>query len=139
MGKTIQVELSTDEDGFVSKECPACHRRFKIRHGEGSDKPLSFCPYCKHKGRNCWLTREQAAYLRAVASNHVLGPALDKLQRASGRYLQVKVNRPRTPSKPIEPSEALPLAHFACCNERVKHDGKESRLTCVICGTQQNL
>ena len=65
----VRVSLNTDDDGFLSQRCPSCERRFKVKFGEGSDRPISFCPYCGHNEEGCWWTQEQADYLAAQAGN----------------------------------------------------------------------
>lgn len=146
MEERINVDLATDQDGFVSQECPACERRFKVIPGEGSDRPISFCPYCQHEGRSCWWTPEQAEYLSAIVGEQVLGREFDELERvfnsgSSGGFFQMslQVTRPPTPVRPSEPSDSSPIFHFVCCNERIKHDGKESKLACIICGVQKDV
>jgi len=142
MDEHIDITLSADDDGFISQECPACIRRFKIVPGEGSDKPISFCPYCRHQGHDCWWTPEQAEYLSGIVGEQVIGPELDKLARefdrdsSGGGFVQIAMNvaSPPAPVRPGEPNEDLPIVRFPCCNERIKHDGKESQLSCIICG-----
>lgn len=143
MENQIEVSLATDNDGFISQECPACERRFKIVPGEGSDKPVSFCPYCLHNGHNCWWTPEQAEYISSVVGAQVVGPELDRMasdfNRGSGRgfiRMSMKVTKPRVPQRPDEPHDAWPVMTFDCCNERIKHNGAEVRVACVICGVQ---
>lgn len=137
----MQISIPTDADGFLSQECPACSRRFRVRFGEGSVQPIAYCPYCGHQGMNCWWTEEQAEYMAAVASGEVVAPELRKMarrfnQQAGGGLFKMKmtVKTSPPPSAPVEPVEVLPVAQFACCNERIKHDGRESTLHCVICG-----
>ena len=84
MGTTVRISFNTDEEGFLSQECPGCERRFKAKLGEGSDEPISFCPYCDYTGRDCWWTQKQAEYLSAKAAEEVLGPELEKLKKAFG-------------------------------------------------------
>ena len=143
MENQIEVSLATDNDGFLSQECPACERRFKIVPGEGSDKPVSFCPYCRHNGHDCWWTPQQAEYISGVVGEQVVVPELDQMardfNRGSGRgfiRMSVKVTRPRVPSRPDEPNDVWPVTKFECCNERIKHDGQATGVACVICGVQ---
>lgn len=139
---TSTVSLETDADGFVSQECPSCMRRFKVKFGEGSDRPIGSCPYCSHAGRDCWWTQAQADYFAAVAGQEVVGPMLDKFARninrgnRSGSVLNIKasVNHGPRPIRPSEPNDSMPSMTFACCNERIKHDGASARLHCIICG-----
>jgi hypothetical protein len=140
----MQVSFPTDTDGFLSQECPSCEQRFKVRFGEGSEEPISFCPYCGHKGRDCWYTKEQVAYIKAVAANRVLGPELKKLEsemkRASGGLLKIdiKTDLPRAGSPPMETDEPLEILRFPCCNETVKLTRHE-RHYCIICGKETDV
>jgi hypothetical protein len=137
----MQVSFHTDTDGFLSQECPSCEQRFRVLFGEGSEEPISFCPYCGHKGRDCWYTKEQVAYIKAVAANRVLGPELKKLEsemkRASGGLLKIdmKTDLPRPGSPPMETDEPLEILRFPCCNETVKLTQHE-RHYCIICGKE---
>lgn len=142
MGDSVTVTFNTDSEGFLSQECPSCERRFKAKMGEGSDQPISFCPYCGHSGRDCWWTPEQVEYLSAKVGNEVVGPQLDAMardfnQKTAGGFvsMSMKVSKPPTPLPPSEPDDDWPTVKFDCCNELIKHDGKEQRLHCIICGS----
>lgn len=146
MDEHIDVDLSTDDNGFISQECPACGRRFKIVPDEGSDKTMSFCPYCQHEGHDCWWTPEQAEYLAAVVGDRVIGPRIDQMahefnRSSSDGFVQIsmQVSPSPTPVRPRESNEALPIAYFACCDERIKHDGEASQLACIICGVRRGV
>lgn len=142
MGTSVTVEFETDSDGFISQECPACFRKFKVVFGDGSDRRIGYCPYCKHAEEGCWWTQEQADYLAAIGGEKLAGPLLDdfarKVNRISqpGDFLQigVKVEHGPQASRPSEPDDQMQIATFACCGETVKHDGATSPLTCIICG-----
>jgi hypothetical protein len=141
LNTTVSVSLPTDEDGFLSQECPTCRRRFKARFGEGSSQPISFCPYCGHHGTGCWWTEAQAEYLTAVASEKVIAPKLQEMarqfnQQSGGGLLRVRMDVKGTsvPPQPHESNDSMPLATFPCCRERIKHDGMSPELRCVICG-----
>jgi len=141
MDKNVKVTLSTDNDGFLSQECPGCQRRFKVNFSEGSDQPISFCPYCGHNGTGCWWTPEQAEYLSAKAGKEIIAPELDKMARDFNRKtkdglisMNMKVSHSPTPPPPKEPNEDWPQVTFSCCDEVIKHDGQNSDLRCVICG-----
>lgn len=142
MGTSVSVALPTDSDGFVSQECHACSKRFKAVFGEGSDRPIGHCPYCGHEEQNCWWTQEQASYLAAVAGQEIADSLLDDFAREVNRmsrpgdFLQVsaKVDRGPRPSPPAETDTSMMSVTFECCGERVKHDGSQARLYCIICG-----
>lgn len=140
---TMTVSLDTDADGFLSQECPSCMKQFKVKFGEGSNLPIGFCPYCGHAGKGCWWTQAQADYLSAMAGDKFVRPMLDKFARdinrnsRSGGLLSMKasVSHGPQPIRPNEPNDEMPILTFACCNERMKHDGTVAKLHCIICGT----
>lgn len=141
MTDQFSVSIQTDDDGFLSQECPDCQRRFKVNFREGSDQPISFCPYCGHNDTGCWWTPEQAEYLSAKAAEEVVGPELEKMARDFNRSssgglisMNMKVGHSPIPPAPEEPSDDWPVVTFECCGERIKHDGQDSELRCVICG-----
>ena len=119
----MNISFPTDSDGYLSQECPSCEHRFKVRFGEGSEEPISFCPYCGYKGHDCWYTQDQVEYIQAVTTDVVLGPELKKLERemkrASGGLLKIdmKTDLPKPGSPPMETDEQLETFHFSCCND----------------------
>lgn len=138
----VTVSFNTDDDGFISQECPACEVRFKVRLGSGSSEPIAHCPYCGHDGERCWWTPEQADYLREVAVSKVLDPALNKmasnLKRSGGGSVKVsvKVKRSATPTPPVEDNDNSPMVLFACCGETIRHVPWAKDLRCIICGSR---
>lgn len=143
----MKVSLETDADGFLSQECPACRKRFKAVFEEDSDKAIGHCPYCGHVGDDCWWTLEQAAYFESVVSEEVVGPMLDDFAQGVNRMsrpgdlvqMKAEVSHDRPAAPPVESGGGMLVATFACCGERIKHDGSADRLYCVICGRETNL
>jgi hypothetical protein len=107
----MQVSLATDNDGFLSQECPTCMRRFKVLLGQGSDQPIRHCPYCGHEGEGCWWTTEQADYLAAVASEELIGPELKKMARDFNRTSNQGLFKLRMDVKTGAGSLHIPLHH----------------------------
>jgi hypothetical protein len=143
--KRISLRLATDEDGYMSQECPCCENRFKVKYGEGSDKPISFCPYCKHKGQNCWWTKEQVDYLESVVVKESIVPEFEKMTKEINRNSHkgglVTLSMDIKPSpKPIFPQETKcnwPIVFFECCCEKIKHERSQEVLFCPICGKEK--
>ena len=137
----MEINLPTDTDGFLSQECPSCKQRFKVIFGQGSEEPISYCPYCGHNGQNCWFTQAQADYIQSVAANVALVPELKKLERQlkgmSKGFLKVSTtsNLPKPSSAPMETDDPLDILHLPCCNETVKVTRHE-RYFCIICGME---
>jgi len=143
------ISIPTDGDGFISRKCPACTKHFKAKYGEGSDQPLSHCPYCGATGDD-WFTDEQRAYAEAASVNFArsivsreLGKMAQSFNRSMPRGGFITAKMTHTPSLeeplppvPSESNEAMSVALFECCNERIKHDGSSESLHCVICGAE---
>jgi hypothetical protein len=137
----LEVSFPTDTDGFLSRECPSCEQLFKVVLGEGSEQPISYCPYCGYNGQDCWHTRQQVDYIQAVAMNIALGPELEKLERQmkglSKGFLKIdmKSNLPKPPPAPMETDNPLDILRFPCCNETIKVTPHDHHF-CIICGTE---
>ena len=140
----IEVSFPTDSDGFLSQECPSCVQRFKVLFGQGSEDPISFCPYCGYNDQGCWSTQEQNVHLQAVALDVVLAPELKKLERElkreSGGLFSVSIESdlPKPSVPPMETDEPFDILHFPCCQETVKLNRQQSHF-CIICGTEVDM
>jgi hypothetical protein len=61
--QTIRVSISSDEDGYLDRECPApeCLFQFKVHEDDWRDKVRDeevFCPSCGHTADSgSWLAR----------------------------------------------------------------------------------
>lgn len=95
---TKNISFPLDEDGFFRRECPFCHKEFKVKLekeeladitqkgidsfmtepeeettdlDENRDSETEFiCPYCEQQAHsNSWWTQEQLAYIGVVAKN----------------------------------------------------------------------
>jgi hypothetical protein len=140
----LQVSFPTDADGFLSQECPSCEQIFKVLFGQGSDQRISYCPYCGHKGQQCWYTKEQLNYIQSLAVSTVLGPELKNLERNINRTahgilkLGMKVSIPEPAKAPMETDDELSILRFSCCDETIKAVRGE-RLFCIICGREADV
>ena len=140
----MDINLPTDSDGYLSQECPSCEQLFKVCFGEGSDEPISFCPYCGYKGHDCWYTKNQIEYIQTVATNVTIGPELKKLERemkkVSGGLLKIdmKTDIPKVGVPPIETDDKFDILRFPCCNETIKVT-RHDRHFCIICGKEKDM
>jgi hypothetical protein len=80
--ETITVTLIPDEDGHVGRECPDCHRYFKVRPGTGvQDQTEAYCPYCgQPHDPGDFLTRDQLNYAKSVALGQIEEELLGSLR-----------------------------------------------------------
>lgn len=140
----MKVMFPTDADGFLSQECPSCEQQFKVVFDEGSDKPISFCPYCGYNGQDCWHTQGQIDYIQAIATNVILAPELKKLERQLKGMtkgvlkVDMKTDLPKPPSAPMESDDPLSILRFPCCNETIKVVLHHQHF-CVICGREVDM
>lgn len=140
----MEVNFSTDLDGFLSQECPSCNQQFKVLFGQGSSEPISFCPYCGFEGKDCWWTQEQADHAVATAFGLVVEPEIKKLQRklkSSSKgliKLNSEVDSPGNESPPIDVEAEFTLYRFPCHDETIKAHRHE-KLFCIICGQEKDV
>lgn len=133
-----------DSNGFLSHECPSCNQQFKVCPGEGSDHPVSYCPYCGFEGQQCWFTPEQIEHIKAVAISTLLGSELSKLNNqfknisSNSIKISIKTNVQEPSSPPMETDDELSIIRFPCCNEIVKVN-KGSKHFCIICGMEVDM
>ena len=139
MGADIYVSLPADRDGFISKKCPSCTRRFKART---DIERLEHCVYCGASSSTGWYTEEQEAYILAVACEQGVDPLLEEFGRelgqikgsGSGISFSAHFERTVVPPKPIESDTPMRVFTSACCGVRVKYDEVPLTLYCVACG-----
>lgn len=76
--KRMTIELPSDENGMLGRECPRCQGRFTV-HGELFEKRgfLNLrCPYCEFIAEaDQFLTGEQRAHVYSLQRDELLGLA----------------------------------------------------------------
>ena len=112
--KTIKIDLPTDSDGHLPRQCPHCEQRFSI-HGETYEEGRYLnlrCPYCGMiEEFDEFLTEEQAEYSQAIAQNElremaakeiedVLGDVFDGASTDSIDFGELETSSPHLPYDP---------------------------------------
>lgn len=82
-----RINLPTDEKGFIGRECPKCHKYFKVKFETGLLTSKCRCPYCNYTGENSkFFTKDQIEYAENIAerevNKQVIEPAFRKLERS---------------------------------------------------------
>lgn len=138
---TISVSLPTDVDGFVSQECPACLRRFRVQVSDESGDKIHHCPYCAHSGEDCWWTPEQTAFFTSQVEQQLVAPMLDRFADEVNNVgntgfvrLSASVDHRAPVIEPLELDLEMTMITFPCCGEPIKYDGAFPELFCIICG-----
>jgi uncharacterized protein YbaR (Trm112 family) len=79
----FSVQINSDEEGYLGRECPTCERYFKIKPRMGiPDLKQCYCPYCRHHGsQDEYWTRNQIEYAQSVALNKISGDLLKEMKK----------------------------------------------------------
>lgn len=142
-----KVALTSDSDGFLSRQCPSCGQVFKrpVARMKGDDAPpAAYCPYCSATSDARWDTNAQSAYLQAhmnrLASDYVhrqFREMLDSLSSSSFRVSHGEPDLPPDPgSPPPEPEEGFIQVHVPCHPDdpfKVSQSWS-GEVACPICG-----
>lgn len=131
----IKVKLPPDEHGFTGRECPQCHRYFKVKFGTGLPTTTCHCPYCGYTGvHHRFDTKDQIEYAKSVAvreaMEQLIEPELRKLEQSFKEleratregFIQIKVETRRSPT-------IFPLNYYQ--EKRV-----ETHVACDNCGLE---
>lgn len=129
----ISVDIPTDENGMIGRECLKCLKYFKLKPGTGLPTSHCHCPYCDYNGNSdTFWTSSQIEYARSIAINQaykqVLKPSLDKLKRTLHKlerstrnsFIHFKV---KTSNKDF----SVPIKYYS-------ENELETNLTCDNCG-----
>lgn len=146
---SIPISIPIADDGFLSRECPTCERRFKwFVHSEGDPDAEQvdqyFCPLCGvPAGTDAWATPEQIEYAFGAA-----GPEIDQaVQEAIGnafggvKGISFEVDRNfsleiETPAPPVEPDGFVTVESPCHPNEPIQvPESVTSSIHCLVCGT----
>lgn len=163
------MTLPRDSLGFVRRECPACHRPFKILgtnlegqlvferlsayvahanpHEADWPEGMRTCPYCSTAATDDqWFTAEQRAFLDRRAEVFGLEIRFEQLAHVE-RTLAVNpwpTYLPVRPGKPDPELRAEPddmrLVPLLCCREEIKiAESWTGSVWCFFCGTEHDL
>ena len=141
---SFQIEIPSDEDGYILLQCPLCGELFKltVTDIEAEDVFEIWCPFCGLTSEN-YLTDEVIELAPRKSQNYVneiINHELKKIERKnSGSFISFKIT-----SKPIREFESplIPLIDslvfidFKCCNRtaKVSQALKNTSVFCPFCG-----
>jgi len=161
-----RLALAIDRQGFLRRECPSCHRLFKVRATglegraalrrllapvscenlhEAAWPPASrHCPYCGGAaGDDQWFTAEQRAFLDE--RGQTLGQEVRYEQLA--HVLRTLAQNPGPTFLPVRPERCerrppaepddMRLVSLFCCGEELKiSETWQGPVRCFLCGTE---
>lgn len=132
LGNTFGIPISTDEQGYLGRECPVseCEGYFKIVPGTGLQGVTDcICPYCGHKGsQNEFFTKDQIEYAKSIAIRKITGAIVKDLKSLEFEH------KPRGPfgigfSMQVEPGRLHPINWYG-------EKELETRIACSNCTLQ---
>lgn len=159
----IKAPIQTDSDGFLSRECPFCHKLFKIKpeigevksddeepaeQNENEDTEVNAepveqcCPYCGQKASGeSWLTQEQKNYTRVYVENLAAKIFNDfsadlESQFRGNKYVSFKANSVPQEEPWISPEpNDMRIFDLPCCKRPIKvEDDYKGTIFCPYCG-----
>lgn len=129
MSEKIQmsVALLSSDDGMVGRECPQCHKYFKLKPGTGLDTTVCVCPYCEHEDDpNEFLTKAQLEFIKSLALRQMAEPIRRELQE-SFRTLERDTRHSLISFKVRTTGFDLPVKYYS-------EKDLETNVTCDKCG-----
>lgn len=164
-----QLKLPLDRRGFLRRECPTCHRQFKLRwrekdavlvirrlgavlpHVNGDEVQTApvrrHCPYCaSHADADEWWTEEQRLFLSrkaAAIGEEIRFEQLRQVERtlAHNPYPTFLAVAPSPFRYSVRPDpDDMRVMPLVCCNEEVKvRDSWKGGIHCPFCGVEHTI
>lgn len=145
---TFKIDVPTDDDGFLTLQCPFCSDQFKLtaQDFEREDIIDLFCPYCGLKDElSSFITDEVIEQAQILALNYVksqMNKSIKGLENSSkgNKYISFKAGQPfkMEEDKVLFEKEELEKITLNCCNfeTKAKLIIKEIGVYCPCCGVK---
>lgn len=144
----FQITVPSDNDGFITLQCPFCNDRFKLTvvDLEREDIIEIFCPYCglRHQ-HSCFLRDEVIEQAHIIAGNYaksLINQWAKDLDRSfkSNKNLKFQAGKPLKieDDKTLFEQEELETTTLKCCRITVKSRplNKVIGVYCPCCGVR---
>ena len=144
---TFEINIPSDDDGYILLQCEHCGTFFKIPAGDMENDALLelYCPGCGLVSKS-YLTKDVIELAQAMAQNYamdMLYDAFKDLEKKTKRgIVQFKAGKP--PKHEHENLirsgiEALDITSFRCCKKNVKIKPllKMTGCYCPFCGVKE--
>ncbi|VEP16116.1 conserved hypothetical protein [Hyella patelloides LEGE 07179] len=145
---TFKIDVPTDDDGFLTLQCPFCSERFKltVQDFEREDIIDLFCPYCGLKDEpSSFITDEIIEQAHILALNYAksqINKSIKGLEQSSrgNKNISFKAGKPleMEGDKVLFEKEQLELITLKCCELETKAKSivKEIGVYCPCCGVK---
>lgn len=143
---SIEVELPSDDEGYVSFQCPACGDRFKLAAAEVNERDPDelYCPLCGLVAEAGDFHDPEVIALAMEHAQNVIAALLNNWTRGMERSFAgaQSVNFTRGTDLPLEEVRSLRetpdllIAEFGCCRSTAKLAASSalSLAYCPFCG-----
>ncbi len=145
----VSVDIPSDSDGFIRRECPHCMRQFKWHDGPANEDAEQYpaadtynCPLCgQPAGVDSWTTQEQVELAQQAAMPQIMGLLNDELESMfrGVKGLTYKRGNDELPDESVpltEPEDMVIVASPCHGYEPVKIPEKHTGpLYCLVCGS----
>lgn len=140
----LKFNIQSDDDGYVSYECPFCGSTFSLNAAEVQSDDLVYtewyCPYCGLNDKcNNFYTEEVIEQAKAIAMNYMI-EEMNKVFKKINNNKYVKVTYKPLKNKAIKELKTMEGTEeiFECksCSNHVKVDYYMGRtkVYCAFCG-----
>lgn len=131
LGNQVRIELPTDENGLISRECPNCQSVFKLRLGTGltGENLPCHCPYCGTiADQKEFFTKDQIEYVKSIFERKI-DQAIQSDLKEWGRKIERNTRNSLIKLKVSVKSSYKPI-HF------YQEKQLETNITCDICSLE---
>lgn len=138
--------LHSDNDGFVSFNCPYCSQRFKLTVSEVQDDTVSslYCPTCGLSSKSINFMSDEAREAAQIIAENLARTMMNDLMEDFGKGFKKSKYVKFTPGKPLkmEPEKMVvednnfDIVELLCCRKsvRVRLLEKIIGVYCPYCG-----
>lgn len=145
----VGIDIPSDSDGFIRRQCPHCERQFKWHDGPANEEaeqrpaPHAYnCPLCGQPAAlDSWDTEAQIELAQQAAMPQIMGMVNDELASLfrGVKGLTYKPGTEQLPDESVpltEPDDMVIIASPCHSYEPVKiPEDHTSPLYCLVCGS----
>lgn len=145
----FKISIPSDDEGYISFECPFCGDRFKLQIDEfrDMDKTNLFCPICGLTNTiNNFYSKDVIEKAMEVAEKYavdLINKMLKDIERSSrgNSFIKIKANEIKTERSKIlyENIDELIIEETRCCNKHLKIKALDKFIGayCPYCGVKK--
>jgi uncharacterized Zn-finger protein len=142
----FSIQIPSDNDGFISRQCPHCSCRFKmtIADIENGEILELFCPYCGLPSTMSETHLDEVieqAYITATNYAYsMIDDFFGNLERKTSGNKHLKFKRgkslPQKDDKVLFEQEEMTIFNLKCCTKAIKINNLSdfSEVYCPFCG-----